>query len=227
MKILKQNFSAFSIILTLFIFFGGTSFLFSQAQKKKPDEIKKVLLQEQMGVISGVVKDVEGNALPGVTVEATSPGLMEKFLTTTDEKGTFQLLNLPPGTYEATFSLPGFKTARREAIIDQSVITIDLKVFMAFATLEEPVTFIGASPFVEQEKFATLEYVKTMTTSLFRVDEVTMRKIESLEKSINKLQEIAERQAEGITAIKDSIKDIQEKIRNLDNRLKVVEEKIK
>ena len=112
-------------------------------------------------------------------------------------------------------------------MIDQSGSTFDLMVTMELATTEEPVTLMEITPFVEKEKYATLEYLATITTTLFKVDEATMRKIESLEKSIKKLQEIAERQAEGITAIKDSIKDIQEKIRNLDDRMKVVEEKIK
>ena len=225
MKILKQNFSVFFIILTLFLFFGGTSFLFSQAQKKKFDEIIKDPLLEQVGVIAGVVTDEEYNALPGVTVEATSPGLKGKSSTTTDEKGSFQLLNLPPGAYEVTFSLPGFKTVKRKGIINQSGSTFDFIVTMELATTEEHVTTLVVSPIVE--KWATWEYVTTMETTLFKADKDIARKIENLTISIKKLQEIAERQAEGITAIKDSIKDIQEKIRNLDNRLKVVEEKIK
>ena len=223
MKILKQNFSVFFIILTLFLFFGGTSFLFSQVQKKKPDEIIKVPLHKQMGVIEGVVTDEEYNALPGVTIEATSPE--EKFSTKTDEEGRFQLSNLLPGVYEVTFSLPGFKTVKRKGMIDQSGSTFDYVVTMKLATTEEHVTTLVVSPVVE--KWATWEYVTRMETTLSKADKDITRKIENLTISIKKLQEIAERQAEGITAIKDSIKDIQEKIRNLDNRLKVVEEKIK
>lgn len=225
MKILKQNFSVFFIILTLFLFFGGTSFLFSQVQKKKPDEIIKVPLHKQMGVIEGIVTDDEHNALPGVTVEAISPGLKGKSSTKTDEEGRFQLSNLPPGAYEVTFSLPGFKTVKRKGIIDQSGSTFDFIMTMELATTEEHVTTLVVSPIVE--KWATWEYVTTMETTFSKADKDITRKIENLTISIKKLQEIAERQAEGITAIKDSIKDIQEKIRNLDNRLKVVEEKIK
>lgn len=223
MKILKQNFSAFSIILTFFIFFGGTSCLFLQAQKKKPDEIKKVQLKKQMGVIEGIVTDEGYNALPGVTVEATSPATIEKSSTKTDEEGRFQLLNLPAGVYEVTFSLPGFKTVKRKGFIDQSGSTFDYIVTMKLATTEEHVTAWVVSPVVE--KWATWEYVTTMETTLFKADKDIARKIENLTISIKKLQEIAERQAEGIIAIKDSIKDIQEKIKNLDNRLKVVEKK--
>ncbi len=218
MKILKQNFLVFSIILTLFIFFGGTSFLFSQVQKKKPDEIIKVPLDKQMGVIEGIVTDDEYSALPGVTVEATSSATIEKSSTKTDEEGRFQLLNLPLGTYEVTFSLPGFKTVKRKGIIDQSRSTFDYIVTMELATAEEDVTTLVASPIIE--KWATWEYVTTMETTLSKADKDITRKIENLTISIKKLQEIAERQAEGITAIKNSIK-------NLDVRLKKIEEKIK
>ncbi len=218
MKILKQNFLVFSIILTLFIFFGGTSFLFSQVQKKKPDEIIKVPLDKQMGVIEGIVTDDEYSALPGVTVEATSSATIEKSSTKTDEEGRFQLLNLPLGAYEVTFSLPGFKTVKRKGIIDQSRSTFDYIVTMELATAEEDVTTLVVSPIIE--KWATWEYVTTMETTLSKADKDITRKIENLTISIKKLQEIAERQAEGITAIKNSIK-------NLDVRLKKIEEKIK
>ncbi len=218
MKILKQNFLVFSIILTLFIFFGGTSFLFSQVQKKKPDEIIKVPLDKQMGVIEGIVTDDEYSALPGVTVEATSSATIEKSSTKTDEEGRFQLLNLPLGAYEVTFSLPGFKTVKRKGIIDQSRSTFDYIVTMELATAEEDVTTLVVSPIIE--KWATWEYVTTMETTLFKADKDIARKIENLKISIKKLQEIAERQAEGIIAIKNSIK-------NLDVRLKKIEEKIK
>jgi hypothetical protein len=207
-----------SIILTLFIFFGGTSFLFSQVQKKKPDEIIKVPLHKQMGVIEGIVTDDEYSALPGVTVEATSSATIEKSSTKTDEEGRFQLLNLPLGAYEVTFSLPGFKTVKRKGIIDQSGSTFDYIVTMELATTEEHVTTLVVSPIIE--KWATWEYVTRMETTLSKADKDITRKIENLTISINKLQEIAERQAEGITAIKNSIK-------NLDVRLKKIEEKIK
>src|SRR5262245_1997090 len=63
------------------------------------------------GAITGVVKDVSGLVLPGVTVEAVSPVLIEKVRSvTTDETGQYRVIDLRPGTYSVTFSLPGFKT---------------------------------------------------------------------------------------------------------------------
>ena len=61
--------------------------------------------------IRGIVKDTSGAVLPGVTVEAASPVLIEKTRSTvTDGSGAYQIINLQPGTYTVTFTLPGFNT---------------------------------------------------------------------------------------------------------------------
>src|SRR5687768_17548039 len=68
--------------------------------------------------ISGVVKDSSGAALPGVTVEAASPALIEKVRSViSDAAGQYRILDLRPGTYTVTFTMPGFKTVRREGIL--------------------------------------------------------------------------------------------------------------
>src|SRR5450755_3531771 len=66
---------------------------------------------------AGVVKDATGAVLPGVTVEASSPALIEKVRSvTTDAAGAYRIENLRPGTYTITFSLPGFSAVKREGI---------------------------------------------------------------------------------------------------------------
>src|SRR5579871_5337266 len=65
--------------------------------------------------IAGVVKDTTGAVLPGVTVEASSPALIEKVRSAvTDAAGQYKIVNLVPGTYTVTFTLTGFNTVRRE-----------------------------------------------------------------------------------------------------------------
>src|ERR671923_2412539 len=67
--------------------------------------------------LTGTVRDTSGGVLPGVTVEASSPALIEKVRSAvTDDTGQFRIVDLRPGTYTLTATLPGFVTVRREAI---------------------------------------------------------------------------------------------------------------
>src|SRR5438445_8448986 len=67
--------------------------------------------------ITGVVKDASGGVLPGATVEAASPVLIEKIrAVVTDDTGQYRVVNLRPGTYSLTFSLPGFSTVKRDGV---------------------------------------------------------------------------------------------------------------
>src|SRR5207247_1774964 len=67
--------------------------------------------------IAGVVRDTSGAVLPGLTIEASSPALIEKARTViTDEQGQYKIVDLPGGTYTVTFSLTGFSTVKREGL---------------------------------------------------------------------------------------------------------------
>src|SRR3954468_5647715 len=68
--------------------------------------------------ISGVVSDSSGAVLPGVTVEAASPVLIEKSRTAvSDDTGRYRIIALTPGTYTITVTLQGFNTVKREGIL--------------------------------------------------------------------------------------------------------------
>src|SRR4051812_44523518 len=67
--------------------------------------------------IAGVVRDGSGGVLPGVTVEASSPALIEKVRTvTTDGGGQYRITDLPPGGYVVTYALTGFTTVKRDGL---------------------------------------------------------------------------------------------------------------
>ena len=72
---------------------------------------------QQASGIAGVVRDSAGLPMPGVTVEAASPVLIEKVRTAvTDGNGRYQIVDLRPGAYTVTFTLTGFNTVRRDGI---------------------------------------------------------------------------------------------------------------
>src|SRR5204863_8925608 len=69
-----------------------------------------VAASAQTSTIAGTVRDTSGAVLPGVTVEAGSPALIEKVRSaTTDGAGQYKIIQLRPGTYTVTFTLPGFQ----------------------------------------------------------------------------------------------------------------------
>jgi hypothetical protein len=100
--------------------------------------------------IAGVVTDSSGGALPGVTVEATSPALIEKVRTVvTDGQGQYRIIDLRPGIYSVTFTLSGFATFRRDGLDLPPGFTATVDVDMRVGGLEETVTVTGSSPVVD------------------------------------------------------------------------------
>src|SRR5215212_2773876 len=100
--------------------------------------------------ITGVVKDASGAVLPGVTVEATSPDLIEKVRTaTTDSDGQYRIAELRGGTYSLTFSLPGFSTVRRDDIQLSGTFVATINADMKVGAIQETVVVTGESPLVD------------------------------------------------------------------------------
>src|SRR5712672_1729917 len=109
--------------------------------------------------ITGVVKDASGAVLPGVTVEAASPVLIEKVRSViTDGTGQFRIVNLLPGTYSVTFSLPGFSTVKRDGIEMTGTFVATVNGELKVGALEETITVTGETPVVD------VQNVKVQTT---------------------------------------------------------------
>src|SRR5690348_16399029 len=99
--------------------------------------------------ITGTVKDASGAVLPGVTVEAASPALIEKVRTAvSDGSGQYRIENLRPGAYTVTFTLPGFSTVKREGIELTGTFVATVKADLRVGTLEETITVTGETPTV-------------------------------------------------------------------------------
>jgi hypothetical protein len=100
--------------------------------------------------IAGVVKDPSGGVLAGVTVEASSPALIEGLRTAvTDGIGQYKIADLRPGQYTVTFTLSGFRTVKREGITLPASFTATVDAAMAVGTLEETITVTTAAPLVD------------------------------------------------------------------------------
>src|SRR5437762_4836260 len=100
--------------------------------------------------IAGVVKDTSGAVLPGVTVEASSPALIEKVRSVvSDGTGQYQIVNLVPGTYTVTFTLPGFNAVKREGIVLSGSFTAKIDADLRVGALEETITVSGETPIVD------------------------------------------------------------------------------
>ena len=100
--------------------------------------------------ISGVVKDASGAVLPGVTVEASSPALIEKVRTTvTDGTGQYAIENLRPGLYAVKFTLAGFATVQRDGVELSGTFTARINADLRVGGLEETIRVTGESPVVD------------------------------------------------------------------------------
>jgi Carboxypeptidase regulatory-like domain len=120
--------------------------------------------------VTGVVRDASGAVLPGVTVEVSSPALIEKVRTTvTDGAGLYRIVDLRPGEYTVNFALAGFSTVRREGIRLQGTATVTLDAELRVGALEETVTVTGATPLVDvqsvqQQRVLSREVIDTLPT---------------------------------------------------------------
>ena len=105
--------------------------------------------QDFRGRINGTVTDNTGAVLPGVTVTATSPALIQPQVQVTGTDGSYRFLALPPGVYDIAYELSGFQGVKREGIrvVINQTLTVDQQ--LQVATLQETVTVTGESPIVD------------------------------------------------------------------------------
>ena len=121
--------------------------------------------------IAGFVRDTSGAVLPGVTVEASSPALIEKTRTAvSDGSGQYRIENLRPGIYTVRFMLSGFSTVSREGVELSGSATASVNADLRVGSLEETITVTGESPVVdlqsaERQTVLTNEVIKAIPTA--------------------------------------------------------------
>src|SRR3979409_434408 len=110
----------------------------------------------QTSAIGGTVKDTSGAVLPGVTVEAASPALIEKVRSAvTDSSGQYKITTLRPGVYSVTFTLPGFSVVKRDNVELTSDFTATIFADMKVGAVEETITVSAESPVVDTQSITT------------------------------------------------------------------------
>ena len=123
--------------------------------------------QEFRGRINGTVTDNTGAVLPGVTVTASSPALIQPQVQVTGGDGGYRFLALPPGVYTIDFELTGFNTVKRQdvRVVINQTLTVDMQ--LQVATLQETVTVTGASPIVDTSTTAMgTNFTKELLTEI-------------------------------------------------------------
>src|SRR5947207_2385872 len=118
--------------------------------------------------LTGVVRDPSGAVLPGVTVEASSPALIEKVrAVVTDSEGQYKILDLRPGLYMVTFTLTGFNVLKREGIELSAGFTAAVNAELQVGGVEENITVSGQAPMVDtqnvnQQKVITMPVIQSL-----------------------------------------------------------------
>jgi len=125
-----------------------------------------LVAQQTTAKIIGTVQLGDGALLPGVKVEASSPSLVGKASTVSDENGAYRLLGLTPGTYRLVFSLEGFQTVVRENLAIQLEQTLTLKITMQTGTIDNAITVTGQVPLIDVKSTAK---GMTLTKEVFNV----------------------------------------------------------
>jgi hypothetical protein len=124
----------------------------------------------QTSAIAGTVRDTSGAVLPGVTVEVSSPALIEKTRSSvSDGSGQYKIDQLRPGTYSISFTLPGFNTVKRDGIELTSDFTATIAAEMKVGAVEETITVSAESPVVDVQNITartvmTREVLDTIPT---------------------------------------------------------------
>jgi hypothetical protein len=110
--------------------------------------------------IAGTVKDESGGVLPGVTVEAASPALIEKSKSAvTDANGRYEIVDLRQGTYKMTFTLTGFQSVVRDGVELPANFTATINADLKVGSLEETITVSGQTPLVDVQQAAKTQVI--------------------------------------------------------------------
>ena len=120
----------------------------------------------QAGSITVVVRDSTGAVLPGVTVEASSPALIEQTRSVvSDATGQYRIVDLRAGTYTVTFTLTGFSTVKRQGIELTATFVATVNADLRVGTVAETITVTGETPIVDVQSSQTVRTISNEVIS--------------------------------------------------------------
>lgn len=111
------------------------------------------------GTIFGQVSDSDGLPVPGVTLTVSGPNLIQPATTVTNERGTYRLVNLPPGTYTLKTELAGFQTVSIEEVIVSVGADREIAVTIKPAALAEAITVTASTPAVDVQQVKNVQTI--------------------------------------------------------------------
>jgi outer membrane receptor protein involved in Fe transport len=107
--------------------------------------------QRTTGTLVGVTKDDTGAVLPGVTVTLTGEHLVGSRSSVSNEQGLYHFAAIPPGTYNVTYTMPGFGTLNRTGVRVAVGDTSELNVSLKLTQRSEEITVTGEAPIVDTQ----------------------------------------------------------------------------
>jgi outer membrane receptor protein involved in Fe transport len=97
--------------------------------------------QTRIGTVQGTVKDPNGALVPNASVTVSQPVTGYKQTVTTDQQGTFRLVNVPFNTYKIRAEAAGFEAAEQNIDLETAVpVSLDLSLNLEGATANVTVT---------------------------------------------------------------------------------------
>ena len=116
--------------------------------------------------IVGTARDASGAVLPGVTVEASSPALIEKTRSVvTNGVGQYSIQDLRPGVYSVTFTLQGFSPVKRDGIELTGSFIATVNADLRVGGVAETITVSGEAPVVDVTSARTEQTIDGKTVS--------------------------------------------------------------
>jgi hypothetical protein len=125
------------------------------------------MLAQNLGAIAGIVRDPSGSVIPGVTVEASSPALIEgKRVTTTGGNGEYRIVDLRPGVYTVTFTHEGFRSVRQEGISLDASFTVTVNGDMTIGQTAQEMTVTAEAPLIDVQNSLSQKAMDRATLDL-------------------------------------------------------------